>query len=215
VSAWGSYIHSLASGLRNGKPAQGLPIGAYPPHNVPQDHGHDHCDELNAPFTVEHLPIGNPLEKLATLQSCLGMSNPLRTRGGGDPYSRNMLKSVLADIFSTALRQRTIRAESHVCLVTPVYKKGDAYDKGNYRPIAVGEYLIRLYADVLNPRFLPYLEKYGLRVDCQAGFRPEMCTTHQLYSLLCNTHQLYICYTTAHRFGNGPHSTPFCIPGPL
>jgi hypothetical protein len=92
-----------------------------------------------------------------------------------------MLSHVIADIFTMALRQRTIPAESNVCLVTPVYKKGDAYDTGNYRPIAVGESLMRLYANVLNSRLVSYLETYRLRVDCQTGFRPEKSTTHQLF----------------------------------
>jgi hypothetical protein len=58
VSAWDSYISSLARGLGNEEPAQGLPIGADPPHQVSEDHGHDHCAELNAPFTVEEIDIG-------------------------------------------------------------------------------------------------------------------------------------------------------------
>eukprot|EP00884_Botryococcus_braunii_P003374 jgi/Botrbrau1/13037/Bobra.0389s0027.1 len=58
VSAWDSYINSLASGLGTEEPAHGLPIGAYPPHQVPEDHGHDQCDELNAPFTVEEIELG-------------------------------------------------------------------------------------------------------------------------------------------------------------
>jgi exonuclease III len=186
VSAWDSYINSLASGLGNEEPAQGLPIGAYPPRQVPEDHGHDHCDELNAPFTVEEIDLG--LRALANGKSpgkdgypteLFRYAQPLTHPG--DPYSRNMLSHVIADIFTMALRQRTIPAESNVCLVTPVYKKGDAYDTGNYRPIAVGESLMRLYANVLNARLVSYLEKYRLRVDCQTGFRPEMSTTHQIF----------------------------------
>jgi hypothetical protein len=164
VSAWDSYIHSLASGLGNEEPAQGLPIGAYPPHEVPHDHGHDHCDELNAPFTVQEIELG--LRALANGKSpgkdgypteLFRYAQPLPHPG--DPHSRNMLSPVIKDIFTMALRQRTIPAESNVCLVTPVYKKGDAYDTGNYRPIAVGESLMRLYANVLNSRLVSYLEK--------------------------------------------------------
>jgi hypothetical protein len=62
-----------------------------------------------------------------------------------------------------------------------VYKKGDAYDTGNYRPIAVGDTLMRLYAKVLNSRLVSYLEQNQLRVDCQTGFRPNLSTTHQLF----------------------------------
>jgi Reverse transcriptase (RNA-dependent DNA polymerase) len=90
---------------------------------------------------------------------------------------------IIADIFTLALRRRTIPGEANVCLVTSVYiyKKGDAHVTDNYRPIAIGDSLMRLYASVLNQRLVPYLENNRLRVDCQTGFRPEMSTTHQLF----------------------------------
>ena len=68
-------------------------------------------------------------------------------------------------------------------LVTPVFKKGDRSDPGNYRPIAVGEPLCRLYAAILNKRIISWTEDKGLRAPCQAGFRPRMSTEQQLFAL--------------------------------
>ena len=182
VSAWDSYIQCLARGLGNEDPNHGLSIEAYPPNQVPQAH----CDDLNAPFTVEEIDVG--LRALANGKSpgkngfpaeLFRYAQPPMPPGG--PYSPNVLSPLIADIFTLALRRRTIPVETNVRLVTPVYKKGDAYDVGNYRPIAVGDSLMRLYANVLNSRLVSYLENNRLRVDCQTGFRPEMATTHQLF----------------------------------
>ena len=43
--------------------------------------------------------------------------------------------------------------------VTPVHKRGDTAEPNNYRPIAVGEPIIRLYANMINRRQLSYTEE--------------------------------------------------------
>ena len=71
----------------------------------------------------------------------------------------------------------------HSIIFTPVFKKGDESDTSNYRPIAVGEPLCRLYAAILNSRIVNWAETNGLRAPCQAGFRPRLSTEHQLFAL--------------------------------
>ena len=68
-------------------------------------------------------------------------------------------------------------------LITPVFKKGDESDTSNYRPIAVGEPLCRLYAAILNSRIVNWAKTNGLHAPCQAGFRPRLSTEHQLFAL--------------------------------
>ena len=69
-------------------------------------------------------------------------------------------------------------------LVSPLWKlKGDRGDMATYRPIAVGEAFSKLYATVLNNRLVPWLERHGLRAPTQAGFRPSLGTSHQLFAL--------------------------------
>ena len=62
-------------------------------------------------------------------------------------------------------------------LVSPVFKKGDRLDLANYRPISVSDALAKLDAVVLN-RLLPWLESHNLRAPTQAGFRPQLGTSH-------------------------------------
>ena len=48
----------------------------------------------------------------------------------------------------------------------------DALDAANYRPIAVGKPLYRLYTIILNKRLVGWSEEHQLRSPFQAGFRP-------------------------------------------
>ena len=68
-------------------------------------------------------------------------------------------------------------------LVTPIHKKGSTLDTANYRPIAVGEPLYRLYTIILNKRMVDWAERQGLRSPSQAGFRPRKSTLHHLFAL--------------------------------
>ena len=56
-------------------------------------------------------------------------------------------------------------------------------DTANYRPIAVGEPLYRLYTIILNARLVAWSEKHGLRSPAQAGFRPGQSPIHHLFAL--------------------------------
>ena len=68
-------------------------------------------------------------------------------------------------------------------LVVPIHKRGDVVQPTNYRPIAVGEPLTRLYGALLNSRLVSYIESHGLRAPSQTGFRPRLSTLHQIFAL--------------------------------
>ena len=68
-------------------------------------------------------------------------------------------------------------------LVTPIHKKGCTLDAANYRPIAVGEPLYRLYTIILNRRLVGWSEEHQLRSPVQAGFRPGQSPIHHLFAL--------------------------------
>ena len=63
-------------------------------------------------------------------------------------------------------------------VITPIHKKGNDLDPANYRPIAVGEPLYRLYTIILNKRLVDWSEEHGVRSPAQAGFRPKLSTAH-------------------------------------
>ena len=105
------------------------------------------------------------------------------TGDDGSVSKFHVLARPLAAILDAAFQRGVFPDEMKSSLVTPVFKKGDRSDPANYRPIAVGEPLCRLYAAILNQRIVSWSEDSGLRAPCQAGFRPRMSTEHQLFAL--------------------------------
>ena len=68
-------------------------------------------------------------------------------------------------------------------LVMPIFERGDKLNSTKYRPIAVTEPLMRLYAGMLNARLLDYTDSDELRANTQAGFRPGHSVLHQVFTL--------------------------------
>ena len=62
-----------------------------------------------------------------------------------------------------------------------MFKKGDPREPGNYRGIAVGGALAKLYAAVLLQRLIKAGQELGLRHRGQAGFRSKFGTVHHLF----------------------------------
>ena len=87
--------------------------------------------------------------------------------------------SILTGSFPTAYK---------VALVTPVYKKGDPKQPGNYRPISSLPVLSKVFEKILNSRVLAHLGKNDLLCHRQFGFR-QYISTEQM--LLCLTEQLF------------------------
>ena len=59
-------------------------------------------------------------------------------------------------------------------------QEGDVRDTANYRQIAVGDLLSRLYASILVQRLVHFTEQLALR-STQAGYMPEHSTIHQAF----------------------------------
>jgi hypothetical protein len=67
--------------------------------------------------------------------------------------------------------------------ISAVFKKGDPACKDNYRGIAVGNVLGKVFSMVLEQRLSPWAEENGHRAQVQAGFWKGMRTTYQLFIL--------------------------------
>ena len=108
-----------------------------------------------------------------------------------------MLAPFLVDAFNAAFQAGHVPSCLNSALIIPVFKKGEKLDPQNYRPIAVTECMLRLYASILNERLVQYSKAAQLQVDTQAGFRPGLSTTHQLFMLqhFIDAHKpLYVCF---------------------
>lgn len=92
---------------------------------------------------------------------------------------------VLTSFLNTCSLQGQLAACFSSALATPRYKKVTACagDGVNYRPIAVGELLHRLYAIILNDRLLAWSEEHGLCSPAIAGFCSCQSPMHHLFDL--------------------------------
>jgi hypothetical protein len=68
-------------------------------------------------------------------------------------------------------------------VLTPIHKKGDVLDPSNYRGLAVGGALSKLYVFLLERRLKTWGESCGARSPYQGGFRPKRGTIHNLFLL--------------------------------
>ena len=107
----------------------------------------------------------------------------------------------MIEVLNAAFQLGFIPSEINGGLVTPVFKKGDPLCTDNYRPIAVTEPIMRLYAHILNARLVKFTEENNLRSHTQSGFRPQLSTLHSIFALQyfvdkakADNQQLYTCF---------------------
>ena len=151
-----------------------------------------HAKRLNAPFDVEDTlqglqslrngrspgPSGLPAELLR--YACLPRTHHSDADGKPPPH---ILASTITDVLNAAFRVGEVPRALNTSHVTPVHKRGDTAEPNNYRPIAVGEPIIRLYANMINRRLIKFTEEQNLRAPTQAGYRPRLSVLHQLFTL--------------------------------
>ncbi len=91
----------------------------------------------------------------------------------------------IAALFNACAAAGTLPDYWALCRISPIHKGGDLGDPNNYRGIAVGSLLAKLYASLLNTRLTRWLEDNDLRARGQAGFWADHRTVDQ--SLLLRT----------------------------
>ena len=118
-----------------------------------------------------------------------------------EPPPVHVLAPILTAVLNAAFQAGVVPSQVNGGLVTPVFKKGDPLCTDNYRPIAVTEPIMRLYASILNARLVKFTEDNDLRSHTQLGFRPELSTLHGVFALQhfvdmakADGQQLYTCF---------------------
>ena len=188
-SAWEAYIQLQAA--REAPPGRYLPVAPPTPH-TPQPPMAELTASAAARLDTEVTPaeVSAAMVTLHNGRSAGGAAQPAEfLRYGITPRDScrrpptPILAEPLARLFTAVMRRGTIPQSWQTSVITPIHKSGDTADTANYRPIAVGVPLVRLYASVLNRRLMWFLEHHGLRSPAQAGFRPKMSIEHQLFAL--------------------------------
>ena len=122
-----------------------------------------------------------PLGSRVFLLNCFAMLSAIHLVKGPPPP--HLLAPVLLCVLNSAFQAGHVPTAVNAALVTPVFKRGNNCDTSKYRPVAVTEPVIRLYAGVLNARLVQFTEGQALRSPGQAGFRPRLSTLHPLFTL--------------------------------
>ena len=183
VQLWAGYLERVAN-LQ-------LPLIAELPHlsfPVQPSAPVAHVDALNAPISLGEVLAGLKSLHNGRATGVQGLPAELfryakDERAPGMPPPENVLAPALVAVLNSAFVAGQVPPSVNGSLITPVHKKGSKLDMLNYRPIAVTEPIMRLYAGILNARILKYTEGAGLRAATQAGFRPKLSTAHQLFTL--------------------------------
>jgi hypothetical protein len=136
--------------------------------------------------------IFNELNFKITPQEILAAINKLK-RGkscGPDGILNEMLKAgassllpILEKIFNQILTSGNYPDAWRSSFLTPIHKKGDKSKPSNYRGIAVGSNLGKLFCSVLNSRLSNFCIKNEIIPNCQIGFKKKSRTADHILSL--------------------------------
>ncbi|CAH1259178.1 LETM1 [Branchiostoma lanceolatum] len=107
---------------------------------------------------------------------------------GPDGISPRILKELceeLADpltrIFQKSLQERTVPDDWRHANVAPIFKKGQRYDKANYRPISLTCICSKIMEHIVCSNLMKHAEHHNLFYKLQNGFRPgKSCETQLL-----------------------------------
>ena len=92
--------------------------------------------------------------------------------------ARDEIAEPLALIFMSSLSMGIVPEDWRVASVVPLFKKGNRYNPGNYRPVSLTLVVGKLLERVLRDRIYDHLERYSLIRDSQHGFvRGKSCLT--------------------------------------
>ena len=88
---------------------------------------------------------------------------------------------ILLKIFQKLFAQNIYPSEWISNFLKPIYKKGDSLDPDNYRGLAIGAAMAKLYSLILLGRFTEYIKMNGLISPNQIGFMT--CTFDHIFLL--------------------------------
>ena len=107
---------------------------------------------------------------------------------GADEISARLLRECqdelvlpLKLIFNKSLREKIVPNQWKCANVTPIFKKGNKCEAGNYRPISLTSVISKIFEKILREKMTSFLENHNLILDTQHGFRNNRsCLTNLL-----------------------------------
>ena len=94
----------------------------------------------------------------------------------------NFLKEVL-DTFNKIFLHETIPKSFRTSILTPIFKKGDPTDPGNYRGLSLINTICKIFNSILLNRITFWIESNNILNEFQAGFRKNYSTVDNVFNL--------------------------------
>lgn len=94
------------------------------------------------------------------------------------------LATPLGHIFNLSLSQGIFPEHLKIAKVTPIYKKGEETELGNYRPISVLPFFSKVLEKIMYNRLYKYLTENKMLYNKQFGFRKSHSTEHAIIELV-------------------------------
>ena len=117
---------------------------------------------------------------------------------GPDKIYPRILKEVkeaickpLCAIFNLSLRTGKVVSEWKLANVTPLFKKGDKSNPGNYQPISLTSVVCKLMESILRDKIVEFLEKNNIIRDSQHGLRNRRSCLTNLLDFLHDIYEMY------------------------
>jgi hypothetical protein len=99
---------------------------------------------------------------------------------------QNCLISPITKLFNCAVKQGLFPDQLKKAAVAPIFKKGDAEDVNNYRPISVLPIFSKIFERLMLSQIIKFLDNNKLLTPYQFGFRKNYSMTSAILHLTCN-----------------------------
>ena len=107
---------------------------------------------------------------------------------GADKISSRLLRECkeelrlpLKILFNRSLSEGIVPSHWKCANVTPIFKKGNKSEAGNYRPISLTSVVIKILEKIIRDKITAFLDKFRLILNTQHGFRNNRsCLTNLL-----------------------------------
>ena len=84
-------------------------------------------------------------------------------------------------LFNKSLQEGIVPSLWKCANVTPIFKKGNKCEAGNYRPISLTSVIIKIFERIIKDKIVSFLDRHKLIIDTQHGFRNNRsCLTNLL-----------------------------------
>ena len=93
------------------------------------------------------------------------------------------LAEPMAIIIANSIREAHVPGAFKIARIIPLFKKGQANDCGNYRPVSLLSALSKILEKVICQQLMTHLEQNGSLCPNQFGFRPKCQTAYVVHKL--------------------------------